>query len=86
MSERKSKNLGDWLSYPVEYGRTLFILPSIGAGSEGDVFAASGAFGQWIFVVPSKDLVVVATGNAIVRGDFAQPIKLLYEVIIPAAH
>jgi CubicO group peptidase (beta-lactamase class C family) len=83
MRERKSQNLGKWLTYPIEYGRTLFILPPA-AGA--DVLAASGVYGQWIFVVPGKDLVVVVTSQARSTGDFALPIQLLYDVIIPAAH
>jgi CubicO group peptidase (beta-lactamase class C family) len=50
------------------------------------VLASSGVYGQWIFVVPGKDLVVVATGNARNVGDFALPLQLLYDTIIPAAH
>jgi CubicO group peptidase (beta-lactamase class C family) len=83
MRERRSQNLGKWLTYPVEYGRALWILPPV-AGA--DVVAASGVYGQWIFVVPGKDLVVVATSQARSTGDFALPIQLLYDVIIPAAH
>ena len=85
MRERKSPRLGAWLSFPVEYGRSIFMLPSLDGSYKGDVLAASGAFGQWIFVVPAMDLVVVATGNANIQGDFAQPIQMLYDVIIPAA-
>jgi len=67
------------------YGRTLWLLPPIAGNGDADVLAASGAFGQWIFVVPAKDLVVVATSDAYTVGTFALPIQLLYDVIIPAA-
>jgi hypothetical protein len=43
-----------------------------------------GGGGQWIFVVPGKALVVVATGDASTTEDFAKPIQLLYNVIVPA--
>jgi CubicO group peptidase (beta-lactamase class C family) len=83
MRERESQKLGQWLTYPADYGRTLWLLPPV---SNADVLASSGVYGQWIFVVPGKDLVVVATCNARNVGDFALPIQLLYDTIIPAAH
>lgn len=86
MRERKSRQLGEWLTYSLDYGRMLWLLPPIAGSGDVDVLAASGAFGQWIFVVPGKDLVVVATSEAFTVGPFALPIQLLYDVIIPAAH
>jgi len=65
----------------------LWLLPPVGglgAPPEADLITASGSGGQWIFVVPSKDLVVVATGAANTFEEFAQPIRLLYDVIVPA--
>lgn len=82
MRERKSKNLFNWATHPVSYGRTLWILPPIDGV---DVFAASGVYGQWIFVVPARDLVVVATGHGSL-SDFKIPIQLLYDVLIPSSH
>jgi len=82
MRERKSPNLFNWATHPVAYGRTLWVLPPIDGV---DVFAASGVYGQWIFVVPAKDLVVVSTGHGSLSG-FKIPVQLLYDVLIPAAH
>ena len=84
MRERKSRQVGEWIGYTLDYGRMLWILPAIGGSGDVDVLAASGGGGQWIFVVPGKDLVVVATGDANTTADFAKPIQLLYDVIVPA--
>ena len=51
----------------------------------GDV-AAVGGGGQWIFVVPGKDLVVVATGDAVAMANFLAPLAVLYDIVVPATH
>jgi CubicO group peptidase (beta-lactamase class C family) len=90
MRERKSRDVGQWSAYTLDYGRMIWVLPPIPGTGTGtgtgdvDVLAASGGGGQWIFVVPGKDLVVVATGDANTTEDFAKPIQLLYNVIVPA--
>jgi CubicO group peptidase (beta-lactamase class C family) len=60
------------------YGRFWWLFPTRRGGSDEGVIAASGSGGQWLFVVPSLDLVVaiVATnGNGL---------DLLYDGILPA--
>jgi CubicO group peptidase (beta-lactamase class C family) len=47
-------------------------------------YMAVGYLGQYLFVVPKKNLVVVFTGD-LMGGDFFVPQKLLEENIIPAA-
>jgi CubicO group peptidase (beta-lactamase class C family) len=84
MRERKSRNVGQWSAYSLDYGRMMWVLPPISGTGDVDVLAASGGGGQWIFVVPAKDLVVVATGDASSIEDFAKPIQLLYNVVVPA--
>ena len=88
MREHKSRQVREWIGYTLDYGRMIWLMPSIpGTGTgTGDVnvLAASGGGGQWIFVVPGKDLVVVATSDANTTEDFAKPIQLLYGVIVPA--
>jgi CubicO group peptidase (beta-lactamase class C family) len=81
MRERKSPNLFNWATHPVAYGRTLWVLPPIDGV---DVFAASGVYGQWIFVVPAKDLVVVSTAHGSL-SDFKIPVQLLYDTLIPSS-
>jgi CubicO group peptidase (beta-lactamase class C family) len=84
MREHVTRQLGHWGSYQLDYGRTLWLLPPLPGG--GDVYAAVGTGGEWIFVVPSKDLVVVSTGVAYSEEQFTRGMQLLYDVIVPAAH
>ncbi len=51
---------------------------------DSDVLAASGFGGHWILIVPGRDLVIVATSNANTVATFAQPLKLLYDEIVPS--
>ena len=61
------------------------MLPPVpGAAGTGDVLAASGGGGQWILVVPGKDLVVVATGDAVATANFVEPLAILYDIVVPA--
>jgi CubicO group peptidase (beta-lactamase class C family) len=85
MRERKSREAVFWRRYPLDFGRMLWVLPSISGSGDVGVFAGSGTGGQWIIVVPSKDLVVVATGDAGTVDDHAIAMALLYDVILPAA-
>ena len=84
MREHKSRQVREWIGYTLDYGRMIWLLPAIPGTGDVDVLAASGGGGQWIFVVPGKDLVVVATGDANTSAAFAKPIQLLYDVIVPA--
>jgi CubicO group peptidase (beta-lactamase class C family) len=85
MRERMSPSVGKWSTYALDFGRMLWILPSVsGATGGGDVLAASGGGGQWILVVPSKDLVVVATGDAVATANFVEPLDVLYDIVAPA--
>lgn len=47
-------------------------------------YEARGAGGQYIFVVPTLDLVVVITSGNYRNGKFAQPEKIIEEYILPA--
>lgn len=87
MRERKSVDVGQWATYSLDYGRMLWILPPIrGVTGDADVLAASGGGGQWILVVPGKDLVVVATGEAVATANFVEPLAVLYDIVVPATH
>jgi CubicO group peptidase (beta-lactamase class C family) len=85
MSERKSPTVARWRGYTLDFGRMLWELPCIPGTTDFGVVAAAGIHGQWIIVVPSRDLVVVATGNAASVEDHATALELLYDVILPAA-
>ena len=54
-----------------------------GAGSE-DIYSARGFRGQYIFVVPEHDLVVVVTGGTRHYTDEAKPVEFLYSHVLPA--
>ncbi|HTL06007.1 MAG TPA: hypothetical protein VL241_09695 [Gemmatimonadales bacterium] len=73
--------------YPVDYGYLWWLLPLDGHGPTGDpaatIYTAAGAQGQWIFVIPHYDMVVVVTAGT---PQFDSPVRFLYEEILPAAH
>lgn len=60
------------------YGYFWWLFPSRRGGTDEGIIAASGSGGQWLFVVPSLDLVV-----AIVAAD-GNGLDLLYDEILPA--
>lgn len=84
MSERKSAGIVRWLQYTLDFGRMLWVLPAFPGGPPTDAVAGTGIRGQWIIVVPSRDLVVVATGEAQTVDEHAEALRLLYDVIVPA--
>jgi CubicO group peptidase (beta-lactamase class C family) len=84
MGERKSAGVVRWLKYSLDFGRMLWVLPAIPGGPATDAVAGTGIRGQWIVAVPSRDLVVVATGEARSVDEHAELLRLLYEVIVPA--
>lgn len=80
---RNPRRLG---SHPVDYGYLWWLLPVDGVGAtqgeQVDIYTASGARDQWIFVIPRYDMVVVVTGNTV--STFAQPVDFLYTDILNA--
>lgn len=87
-STQRAAMPGYWKSHPVYYGYLWWLLPLSGrAGqpeSDGDMITAAGAGGQWIFVVPKHDLVVVVTGAGYDGDDWLQPVDFLYADILRA--
>ena len=70
-------------SHPLDYGYLWWLLPldnQSSSGSSDDIITASGAKGQWLFIVPKYDLVVAATSS----GAFLDPLNFLYSSILPA--
>jgi CubicO group peptidase (beta-lactamase class C family) len=71
--------------YPVDYGYLWWLLPLDGRGATGlrdeTIYTAAGAQGQWIFVIPKYDLVVVGTAGA---QQFDSPVRFLYQDLLPA--
>ncbi len=72
---------------PVDYGYLWWLLSLSGDGApherDADIYTASGAQGQWIFVIPKYDMVVVSTGNT---PYFDQAVDFLYSDILPAVN
>lgn len=71
----------------VDYGYLWWLAdlddPMGGETLPGDIYVAAGARGQWIFVVPEYDIVVVATGWE--HGpEWVAPVDLLYTSILRA--
>lgn len=50
-------------SYGAKYGYFWWLFPRARGGSDASIITASGSGGQWLFVVPSLDLVVVVTAS-----------------------
>lgn len=71
----------DW-PRPVYYGRLWWLFPPSGAATT-DVVTASGAGGQWIFVVPPLELVVVFTADQ-TNPRFFSPMEILFDQILSA--
>ena len=71
---------------PVDYGYLWWLLHLDGEGIEGtdaDVYTASGAQGQWIFIIPKYDMVVVSTGST---PSFDKAVGFLYSDILRAVN
>ena len=72
--------------HPTDYGYLWWLMPLDGSGStaatENVIWVASGAQGQWLFVVPRHDLIVAVAGSSDAR--FTAPIDIVYNEIIPA--
>ena len=69
---------------PVDYGYLWWLLHIDGESSEGpdsDIYTAAGAQGQWIFVIPKYDMVVVSTGST---PQFDKAVDFLYSDILRA--
>jgi CubicO group peptidase (beta-lactamase class C family) len=71
-----------WAGRTFDYGYLWRLQPLEGASSGGGtIFTGAGANGQWLFVVPAHDLVVVVTAAT---PDFARPVDFLHTAIIRA--
>jgi CubicO group peptidase (beta-lactamase class C family) len=69
---------------PADYGYLWWLLHlegGTGMESDADIYTAAGAQGQWIFVIPRFDMVVVSTGNT---PQFDKAVDFLYSDILRA--
>lgn len=65
-------------NYGASYGYFWWLFPISGRGDGTEVIAASGSGGQWLFVVPRLDLVVVVIGSS------ADGLNLFYQGVLPS--
>jgi CubicO group peptidase (beta-lactamase class C family) len=69
------------------YGYLWWIQEPDPAGSGGyNVYAAKGHGGQFIFIIPEHDMVVVTTSESHHNAGFQKPIDFLYSEILPGLH
>jgi CubicO group peptidase (beta-lactamase class C family) len=76
-----------WGGRSWSYGYLFWLTSLSGAATPaGDdiVVTAAGALGQWLFVVPRYDLVVVVNGNASTDAEYTTPVSFLFSDILPA--
>lgn len=70
---------------PSGYGYLWWILAPYARGSGREpVYAARGAFGQFIFIVPEYDTVVVINGDVKSAADRSRHLSLFYDRILSA--
>jgi CubicO group peptidase (beta-lactamase class C family) len=70
----------------MHYGRQMWIVPATVGGTTYMMRTAAGTGGQWVFVVPELDLVVVTTGWE-VSGNVSvtAAVDMMTRYILPAA-
>jgi CubicO group peptidase (beta-lactamase class C family) len=69
----------------IGYGYLWWILqPDPQGDGQTDIFAACGAHGQYIFVIPEHAMVVVVTGGTTNNENENAPIGFLYSHVLPA--
>ena len=67
-------------SHPTDYGYLWWIMPL----DDTDIITASGAKGQWLFVIPKYDMVVAVTSGGTTFNGYIDPVNFLYSEILPA--
>ena len=77
-TQRVDRGLRMWSGRAFDYG-SLWWMTTDGAG---DIITASGAMGQWIFVSPRLQLVVVSTADDEARATSA--VEFLFTHVIPS--
>ncbi len=72
---------------PTDYGYLWWLLAldrRSSSGWDNDIITASGARGQWLFIIPKHDLVVAVTSSADGGTGYMDPVNFLYSSIIPS--
>ncbi len=65
---------------PAEYGYLWWVVTRFAA------YCAAGYGGQYIFVIPDRDLVIVTTADHTLVPPPEAPVPLFFKHIVPAAH
>ena len=70
---------------PSGYGYLWWVLaPDPRGDGKQFVYAARGRLGQYIFIVPEHDMVVVVLADAKTSPEMAKPMQVFYDRILPA--
>ena len=77
LTSRVTRGVRNWAGHSFDYGYGWWLTSDGGR----DIIAASGAMGQWILVVPSARLVVVATSDDDSR--WTAPVEFLSSHLLP---
>jgi CubicO group peptidase (beta-lactamase class C family) len=84
-SFEKSVAIDQWGTNIVGYGYLWWIFrPANRSTTHEFIYAAMGAYGQYIFVIPEYDMVVVVTSGTVRDAEFANPQNFLYSHILDA--
>jgi CubicO group peptidase (beta-lactamase class C family) len=80
-----SVQISDWGPNIVGYGYLWWIFRPANRSRTGEyVYAAMGAYGQYIFVVPEYDMVVAVTAQTANDTEFMNPQNFLYSHVLDA--
>jgi CubicO group peptidase (beta-lactamase class C family) len=77
ITSRVTRGVRTWAGHSFDYGYGWWLTSDGGR----DIIAAAGAMGQWILVVPSAGLVVVATADD--DGRWTAPVEFLSSHLLP---
>jgi CubicO group peptidase (beta-lactamase class C family) len=70
-----------------DYGYLWWIMEGDPDGEENlSIYAARGYGGQYIFIIPEHDMIVVTTSNWINPSGGGDPVDILYNEILPSLH
>ncbi len=76
-----------WGNHNWWYGYLFWLTPLSGSAPPAGsniVITGSGALGQWLYVIPKYDMVIVFNGYSDAYADFVAPVNYLFSDILPA--
>ena len=78
ITSRVTRGIRNWAGHSFDYGYGWWMTSDGGR----DIIAASGAMGQWIFIVPSANLVVAVTSDD--NSRWTAPVEFLSSHVLPS--